>query len=217
MPWTPDSVVWNVIFRRLNIVLGRFLFSDSDVWIYGFRRLNWFIWNQRGNRLKSAYFRRLDSRIQTSEFCLWKIFIFQIQTSESLISDVWIITILPIFLFAWEFQFKSIHDDPICCYHLLWLWWLLFRDFWISISMDSLSVSLDFIHVFECEFYWLIVLTIFFVICHFKNIKVFYTSSKYQNSFFKWFQHYFITKLVFSNRLLMYYYIQTFTSLVWEI
>ena len=48
----------------------------------------------------------------------------------------------------------------------------LFRDFWISISMDALSISLDFIHVFVCDFLWLIVLTIFFVICHFKNIKV---------------------------------------------
>ena len=125
----------------------------------------------------------------------WKSLYFQIQTSEPLVSDVWNCCLLPICLFAWEFQFKSIRDDPICCYHCLW--WLLFRDFWISISMDSLSVSLDFIHVFECEFYWLIVLTIFFVICHFKNIKVFYTSSKYQNSFLKRFQYYFNTKFVY--------------------
>ena len=65
--------------------------------------------------------------------------------------------------------------------------------------MDFISISLDFIHVFECEFLCPIVSTIFFVICHFKNIKVFYTSSKYQNSFLKRFQYYFNTKFVYKT------------------
>ena len=109
-------------------------------------------------------------------------------------------------LVVWISNFNRFVLFPFCCYHLLltlmtcflWefleypFWWIRYRFLWI------------FIHVFECEFKGLIVPTIFFVICHFKNIKVFYTSSKYQNSFFKWFQHYFITKLVFLNRFPIY-------------
>ena len=145
MPWNPDSDVWNMIFRRLNIVLGRFLLPDSDVWIYGFRRLNWFIWNQNGNRLKSAYFRRMDSRIQTSEFCLWKIFIFQIQTSESLISDVWICCLGSICLFAWEFQFYRFVIIRFVDYHLLSTLMTFISGFLgISISMDSIIDSFGF-------------------------------------------------------------------------
>ena len=63
-------------FRRLNI--------------YGFRRLNWFIWNQKGNRLKYAYFRRLKQVVQTSELCSGNLYISRFrhlnhlfQTSET--------------------------------------------------------------------------------------------------------------------------------------
>ena len=87
--------------------------------------------SEQANRQKECRFRRLDSRIQTSEFCLWKIFIFQIQTSESLISDVWICCLGFVCLFC--LVFPNLVDAcwfPFVIITYNRLWWHFLRDFW---------------------------------------------------------------------------------------
>ena len=134
------------------------------------------------------------------------------------------------FLFLWSGRPSSVAGRPTCCcfaYFAYIAWFSKFNRFvlfpylllsfvidfddlfssgilGISISMDSVSISLDSIHVFKCEFLWIDCFYNHFYDLSLKNIKVFYTSSKYQNSFFKWFLHYFITKLVFLNRFPTY-------------
>ena len=151
MPWTPDSDVWNVIFRRLNIVLGRFLFPDSDVWIYVFRRLNWFIWNQKGNRLKSAYFRRLKHLIQTSELCSGNFYISRFrrlnhlfQTSESAVffllafslensnlNRFVMILFVVIIYYDIDDSFLGIFEYPFR--------WILYRFLWILFTSSNVN------------------------------------------------------------------------------
>ena len=88
--------------------------------------------------------------------------------------------------------------SPFCCCHLLstlMIFSLGILD--ISTLMDFISISLDFIHVFECEFWWLIVSTIISMICHFRNIKVSILVVNIKTLHSKWFQHYFIYKARF--------------------
>ena len=76
--------------------------------------------------------------------------------------------------------------SPFCCCHLvptLMTFSLGILD--ISTLMDPLSISLGFYSHLRMWSLWLIVSTIPLVLCHFKNIKVFYTSSKYQKNFLK--------------------------------
>ena len=68
-------------------------------------------------------------------------------------SDVWRCLFLPIQAVLCEFPLFIDFSDPISRYHLLSTLMTSFYGFLeISISMDLVSISLDFIHVFECEF-----------------------------------------------------------------
>ena len=84
--------------------------------------------------------------------------------------------------------------DFLCCIVLSRKSGLLSRK-GISTLMNLESNASDFIHVFECEFLCLIVSTIIFVICHFKNIKVSILVVNIKTPSSKWFQPYFITNL----------------------
>ena len=150
----------NPRFRRLkrNIqtseyCLESFLFPDSYVWIYGFRRLNWFIWNQKGNRLKSAYFRRLKHLIQTSELCSGNLYISRFrrlnhlfQTSESAVfcllayslensnlNRFVMILFVVIIYYAFDDSYLGIFEYPFR--------WILYRFLWILFTSSNVNFS----------------------------------------------------------------------------
>ena len=137
----------------------------SDVWNQGFKRLNSVLENILFSR-----FRRLNPWFQTSESAVFCLFAYSLDNSN----------------------FNRFVLTPFCYYHLLST--LMTFSSWfmgISILMDSVLISLDFIHVFECEFWWLIVSTIISMICHFKNIKVSILVLNIKTSSSKRFQLYF--------------------------
>ena len=124
----------------------------SDIWIWNFRRLNWFYFKQKENRLKYAYFRRLKHLIQTSELCSGNLYISRFrrlnhlfQTSEiavfclfayslenSNLNRFVMILFVVIIYYDFDDSFLGIFEYPFR--------WILYRFRWI------------FIHIFVCEF-----------------------------------------------------------------
>ena len=96
-------------------------------------------WNPRVSRHDSVDWKTLHSRLklETESFLNLENFHVQGQSTEILCSVDWTCCLSPICLFGLKFQFKSIRDNPICCYHLLWLWWL-------------------FLGIFEYPFRWIL-------------------------------------------------------------
>ena len=69
-------------------------------------------------------------------------------------SDVWKCLFLPIQAVLCEFPLFIDFSDLNSSYHFISTLMTSFYGFLeISIWMDSVSISLDFIHVFECEFW----------------------------------------------------------------